>query len=411
MSHLRPSERLHALDAVRAFALLLGIALHASMSFLPGIPIWATQDVSAATGFNFVFYVPHMFRMVLFFFIAGFFARLAFNRRGLRSFALDRFKRIAVPFVSLWFPLFAAIAAVFIWGFIKANGGVIPEDSPPPPPVTLESLPLTHMWFLWLLLIFYVVALALHDVVALVDRKGSMRALLDRIVRPIAATPLFALLAGAPLAAWFWFNPGWMAYFGIPTPDIGFIPNNGALIGYGVAFGLGWVIHRQIGILTSWKRWWPINLVLAVAATWLCVNIIGVQPGFMPMEQGQEKLIYAVTYAVGGWCWTLGLTGLAMQLLSGHNPVVRYVADSSYWLYLMHLPLVMALQVLVSDIALPGIVKFGLINLVTLTILLASYHWLVRRTWVGAWLNGKRAPGRTDAQTQSAQTTSASPAA
>ena len=29
-------ERLHALDAVRGFALLLGIVLHATLSFMPG---------------------------------------------------------------------------------------------------------------------------------------------------------------------------------------------------------------------------------------------------------------------------------------------------------------------------------------------------------------------------------------
>ena len=31
-----PTERLHGLDAVRAIALLLGIVVHASMSWLPG---------------------------------------------------------------------------------------------------------------------------------------------------------------------------------------------------------------------------------------------------------------------------------------------------------------------------------------------------------------------------------------
>ncbi len=31
-------DRLHALDAVRAFALLLGVVFHAGFSFLPGLP-------------------------------------------------------------------------------------------------------------------------------------------------------------------------------------------------------------------------------------------------------------------------------------------------------------------------------------------------------------------------------------
>ena len=87
MSHLQSTPRLHGLDAIRAFALLLGVVLHSAMSFMPGpfgIPLWITQDVQSAEGFALLFYVPHIFRMVLFFLIAGFFARLAYERRGAR---------------------------------------------------------------------------------------------------------------------------------------------------------------------------------------------------------------------------------------------------------------------------------------------------------------------------------------
>ncbi|WP_296446957.1 hypothetical protein [Rhodoferax sp. UBA5149] len=34
---MQKQDRLHALDAVRAFALLLGIAFHATLLFIPGI--------------------------------------------------------------------------------------------------------------------------------------------------------------------------------------------------------------------------------------------------------------------------------------------------------------------------------------------------------------------------------------
>ena len=70
-------DRLHALDAVRAFALLLGIAFHASMSFIPGMPpaAWSMTDNSPSVPLAEFAFVAHMFRMSLFFFIAGFFAR------------------------------------------------------------------------------------------------------------------------------------------------------------------------------------------------------------------------------------------------------------------------------------------------------------------------------------------------
>ena len=81
---MNSSHRLHALDAARGFALLLGIVLHATMSFFTIIP---AQDVSQSTTLAVTFYVIHLFRMSLFFLIAGFFAHLAFHRRGLRAMA------------------------------------------------------------------------------------------------------------------------------------------------------------------------------------------------------------------------------------------------------------------------------------------------------------------------------------
>ena len=82
-----PSVRLHALDAARAFALLAGVVLHATMSFFLPIP---GADVSQSGALAAVFYAIHPWRMTLFFLIAGFFARLALQRRGLRAFVKDR---------------------------------------------------------------------------------------------------------------------------------------------------------------------------------------------------------------------------------------------------------------------------------------------------------------------------------
>ena len=48
---MNTSERVHALDAVRALALLLGVVLHAAMSFVPGIGSvgWPIVDRSPST--------------------------------------------------------------------------------------------------------------------------------------------------------------------------------------------------------------------------------------------------------------------------------------------------------------------------------------------------------------------------
>jgi len=111
------SERLHALDAARGFALLLGIVFHATVSFLPappGVPLWVVMDNHRSVTLSVVFYVVHMFRMTMFFLVAGFFARMSFHKKGPRGFARDRLKRIGIPLVVGWPILFAAIAGVSI---------------------------------------------------------------------------------------------------------------------------------------------------------------------------------------------------------------------------------------------------------------------------------------------------------
>ena len=115
---------LHALDAVRAFALLLGVVFHAGFSFIPGmIPgIWAINDSSPSATISVLLFISHIFRMSLFFFIAGFFARMMFERKGARGFWSNRAQRILVPLIAGWVVIFPALAAVWIWGLTKAFG-------------------------------------------------------------------------------------------------------------------------------------------------------------------------------------------------------------------------------------------------------------------------------------------------
>jgi glucans biosynthesis protein C len=88
-------ERLHALDAVRGCALLLGIVLHATLSFMPTpTRIWIIQDNHPSLTLAVLFFAIHVFRMTTFFLIAGFFAHMSFHRRGAGDFIKDRLQRM-----------------------------------------------------------------------------------------------------------------------------------------------------------------------------------------------------------------------------------------------------------------------------------------------------------------------------
>jgi len=85
-----------------------------------------------------------------------------------------------------------------------------------------------------------------------------------------------------------------------------------------------------------------------------------------------------------------GSIGLANRLFQRESKIFRYMADSSYWLYLTHLPPVLLMQWLFLFLPAPALVKFPLVFLITMLILFASYELLVRHTVIGRILNGKK---------------------
>jgi ABC-type multidrug transport system ATPase subunit len=380
------SPRLHALDAARAFALLLGIVLHATMSFFLPFP---AVDSSQSTALGGAFYVIHIFRMSLFFLIAGFFARLSLQRHGARAFVKDRSRRIALPLVAGWLLLAPTIVAIMIWGMRRS----FPEAdlaTATPGPDAADGLPLTHLWFLYYLLLFYVVAL--------VGRRWLSPAArpLDAALGVLLRSGMAPLMLALPLAPVLFLDPEWPLWFGIPTPDFGLTPQLPALAGYGTAFTVGWLLHRQQELLAVIGRRWALHLVAAVALTALCLTLVGISPRLEALSEiaggAPTRALYVATYGVAVWCWTLGLLGAALRFFKQPGKSVRYLADASYWIYLAHLPLVFGLQVSLMHWPLHWALKFPLIVTSSVVLLLLSYHYLVRSTALGALLNGRRIP-------------------
>jgi peptidoglycan/LPS O-acetylase OafA/YrhL len=337
-------ERLHALDAVRGFALLLGVAFHAAMSFLPGLPpgVWSMIDNSPSPFLADAGFVAHCFRMSLFFFIAGFFARLMYHRLGARGFWSNRAMRILVPLVVGWVVLIPLIFAIWGMGMSKILGGAA---APPMPPMPAHWFPLAHLWFLYQLLVLYVGVIAVRALVARFDAAQKLRNAVDVVVTACIRLPIGVLLFGLPLAAALVSLPFWIYWTGIPTPDSSLIPQLPATVGFGTAFVLGWLVNRSKGALAALESRWVTHLLLAVVATAWLLHATHVSPIAQP---GLDKTLFAAAFGVAVWGWTFGLTGVALRFLSNYSPVRRYIADASYWIYLAHLPVVAALAVWVG---------------------------------------------------------------
>ena len=222
-------ERLHALDALRGGALLLGIAFHAAFSFTD--LDWPVVDDDPSATLFVAAFVIHIFRMSVFFVIAGFFARMSFHRRGLRDFVVDRLKRIGIPFIVGWPLLLVATTLVLVWA--DGDWGRLPPYVDAKLPPRWNTVPLIHLWFLYVLLWFYAGALLVVGLCQLIDLRQRLGQVADRLVRAIVNTNTAPIVLAAPLFAVFLLYDPWIPWLGVHPPDHGLLPNLAAVVAYG----------------------------------------------------------------------------------------------------------------------------------------------------------------------------------
>jgi hypothetical protein len=234
----------------------------------------------------------------------------------------------------------------------------------------INSSQFAHLWFLWFLCwylcIFALIVLVLWYL-------------------PLPHIPAFLTLSRFRLL---WLLPitlipqlfmgGFGATIG-PDTAIGVIPPPHLLLYYGVFFFVGVAYFDskdQCGCLGSW--WW-MWLPIAGGTFWMAKETLG-----NPITSGFYQVFFT-------WSMIYGLMGLFHTLLSREYRLIRYFSDSAYWLYLAHLPLVLALQSYAREWPYSAWQKFLIVNAITVVVLLLSYQLLVRHSYLGTILNGPRA--------------------
>ncbi len=346
--------------------MLLGIYLHVVVGY-SGDGHWPYIDPHPTSVLNFTLGIIHSFRMPAFFAMAGFFGALLWNTRGPRGFISNRIHRILFPFLLFWSLMFPVMAAIVI-SLERGPSQVIPAFTSG---AVLQRLHPLHLWFLEYLLLLYAIGAA----VAWLARSRPMAALHAAYRRALEnpfAPAIFALFSWGPLT--------WM-HGNLKDCD-GFTPELPILLAYIPPFAFGWLLYHHRDLLPRFRRHIGIYFLLAI-------------PAFLAYGKisGRD---YPALRAAGNvlCCWLLIFitTGLFLKLCSKASPLGRYLSDSSYWLYIMHMPVVVGLQVACLPIPIPALAKVPLVLALAIILLLISYDLLVRNAWLGALLNGRRYP-------------------
>ncbi len=379
-----PSPRLPGLDALRSASMVAVVVAHAATAYV-SIPIrvvpWAVYDRSRSIAFDWVVWSTISWAMPAFFALGGFAAAALWSARGPRGFARDRLRRIAAPAAGLG-PL-VLIPTLFVWAtgwFVSGRASLrqFREMDFLDPEIVANTYGPAHLWFLEYLLL-------------MLGAYGVARLLVPRIGtgRPPRALLSWAgpFLLAVPTTLILW--AGHAAQGLDPIMDLRnrFVPDPIRWLHHAWFFLAGtWLFAARDG-LPRLMRHAPTFLALAMAA--FAVRATLLREDLVVSLSGRAAWLSAGSAALFGWLALFGSIGLFLRL-DRPSPALRYLAASSYWIYLTHFPIVGLVQVGLYPLPWPPAVKFLVALGTALGFGLLSYQGLARRTAIGRWLNGVR---------------------
>jgi glucans biosynthesis protein C len=376
-------KRIHYLDNLRAVAMLLGVYLHGALAYAePSRSIWIATNPLGSVVIDVSIWWIHLFRMSLFFLLSGYFAKLMIQRKGLKAFLWNRAIRIALPFILFWPLLMVAMTIVFVFAFsyVKEPQGMMQwiVAASQNPEAAKSSTPYTtmHLWFLYYLLMFSLIAAVASrwtwlNFDWLFQRKWLLA------ISPLVLVP-GVLGGGLPIAAPESFIPAWWPF-----------------AFYGLYYWAGWQLSGRESLLDRLQPWcW--TLVLASLALFIphycllpTLDVAMIQRAAESGTQAPKLLDSALASYLSAML-TLSALLVGQRFLARSSSSLKFCADSSYWVYLIHLPILFFLQTLLIPISLSVPGKLAVVTLAGWFFCIATYVVFVRYTPIGWMLNGKR---------------------
>jgi glucans biosynthesis protein C len=378
--------RYHYMDNIRALAMMLGIFFHAALAYSPVMQhVWPAADYQNSAVIDIFAWFSHLFRMPLFFLVSGFFALLLIEKRGIKSFIKNRSLRIALPF-AIFLPIcLIAVMGGLIWAtksvenpssfiiFIK-NAMANPTEEQPP-------FSTMHLWFLFNLFQFCLV------IALLVKFKCYQSKLANNLSSKIGILIIFPLLLIPSLLTQT-----------VPQPAAERIyPELWSYGFYGLFFFFGGLFYTNKNLLDTFK---PYVMPLLIISMVLYVFVYQQMPEWSSIEDAImansvveysfSHLLVASAEAFIAVYMTIVCMVAGKSLLNLQSRWLRFISDSSYWVYILHIPLLFYVQYLLLDVEMNLWLKFAISSFSVLAIGFISYVALIRWTPIGWMLNGRK---------------------
>jgi surface polysaccharide O-acyltransferase-like enzyme len=341
-------NRIHYIDNVKVLLTCMVVAHHAGQAYGATGGVWLVNDVSKANFLKPFFFINAAYMMGLYFFISGYFMMFTLERKNVQAFMADRLKRLGIPLLFFCFAIFLPLHYALsdkqqslFYFFIDLY-----YNKPP--------LAFGHLWFVASLLVYTFLYLTVNAII------GQQRTYLFRTWYPLLYIVLLALVTA--LVRNYYAIDVWRTWL-VPV-EVSHIPQ------YLSMFWLGTIFYRQ-----QWLAYLQGYMAIMYGALALVATLpLLLQPAWLPQHVLSEALLEA--------CMCVGISvGLMAVFKKWCNATHRFIAllsANAYGIYLFHLLIVIAWQVVFEAVAVSGTLKFIIVTVLgIMSSLLFSY--LLRR--------------------------------
>ncbi len=383
--------RYHAFDALRGLAMFLVVGLHAALGYvqhdIPGV-LWCVRDAPTLPAFDWFCWWSMGVSNPLYFTIAGFFAVLLYDSRGFPGFLADRARRVAIPFLVGVLTVLPACLCAWVFGWLVSGRCTWHQAIRlrfRDPVIQSQRFGTAHLWFLEYLI---VMLLAYSVARWWLSRRGVDRIPYHRLANLLLGSPWGPVLLALPTTALLWISRQRGGIDASLDRHNSFLIDPVKLLHYASFFlvGLGlYQVRHELERLARPAPWYlALSVPVFVGRAWL----LG-RDWASPLH-GAEALALATLGALFSWLMVFGAIGAALRLFRRSSPVLSYLADSSYWIYLVHMPILGLIQGDLFLVRGHALWKAPLVLVGTLAIGFASYQYLVRHTAIGVGPHGRR---------------------